>query len=91
MEYHELTQNQIDELNEIIQEKIESNDCPYTTSADIRWSVTEDYLREGEEDLDRESEGQLRQEREAEQWYEDGCGLGWKAAAEQEYHERFFR
>lgn len=43
------------------------------------------------EDLDRESEGELRQEREAEQWYEDGCGKGWKDAAEQEYHERFFR
>jgi len=48
MEYHELTQGQIDELNQIIEEKIEANDCPYTTDADVRWSITDDYLREGE-------------------------------------------
>ena len=48
MEYHELTQDQIDELNQIIEEKIQANDCPYTSDSDIRWSITDDYLREGE-------------------------------------------
>lgn len=34
------------------------------------------------------AEGELRQERELEQWYEDGCGYGWREAEQEDAYNR---
>ena len=46
------------------------------------------YPQTKEEIEDAIAEGESRQERELEQWYEDGCGNGWREAEQEDAYNR---
>lgn len=47
------------------------------------------YMNRTEEEIeDAIAEGELRQERELEQWYENGCGYGSREAEQEDTYNR---